>query len=351
MPRYALLLKANANRVYGEAMFALAQAELAVVDRGALGGIVSATTRASIGGVDYLLVDTTEGLDAGSLAVLSNLSSLHALFEIEGDESGERFRPVAISPLAATDEDVTTIQRYPGKTNEAFTHLLVNVALAESGAFARLLAGEPVALLDPACGRGTSLNRAVVYGMDAHGIELDQRDVEAYTTFILTWMKDKRLKHRLEQAKLRKGRDTPAHRITVTSGRSKDRSTHRVVDIVHDDTLNARTHLKARTVDLLVCDLPYGVQHGSQPEGARLERGPAGLLRQALPVWLDLMRPGAAMALAWNRHTLARPALVELVTGAGFELRTVGSDGDGAFVHRVDRSILRDVLLAARPRR
>ena len=96
-------------------------------------------------------------------------------------------------------------------------------------------------LLDPACGRGTSLNRAVVYGMDAHGIELDQRDVEAYTTFILTWMKDKRLKHQLEQAKLRKGRDTPAHRITVTYGRGKDRSAHRVVDIVHDDTLGART--------------------------------------------------------------------------------------------------------------
>lgn len=343
MPRYALLLKASANRVYGDAAFDLARAELAALDRGLLGGVVASSRRDAIGGVDYLLVDTSAPLGDAHLAVVSNLSSLHALFEVEGP----RFRPVAVAPIAVMDEDITTIQRYPGKTNEAFTHLLVNVALAESGAFARLLGGERVTLLDPACGRGTSLNRAVVYGMDACGIELDQHDVEAYTTFLLTWLKDKRLKHQLEQATLRKGRDTPAHRITVTYGRGKDRSTHRVVDIIHDDTVGARAHLKAWSMDVLVCDLPYGVQHGSQPAGGRRARGPAGLLRQALPVWFDLLRPGAAMVLAWNRHTLARPELAALVADAGFEPRA--GVGDDDFVHRVDRSILRDVLTAVRP--
>jgi hypothetical protein len=342
VPRYALLLKANANRVYSAAAFDLAGAETAALNRGPLGGSIEAAERSTLGGVDYLLLDARAPFDASQLDLLSNLSSLHALFEVEGD----LLRPLPITPRVVMDEDVTTIQRYSGKTNEAFTHLLVNLALAESGMFPRLLAGERVVLLDPACGRGTSLNRAVVYGMDAHGIELDQRDVEAYTTFILTWMKDKRLKHHLEQAKLRKGRDTPAHRITVTYGRSKDRATHHVVDIVHDDTLGARTHLKARSVDVLVCDLPYGVQHGAQPAVGRLDRGPAQLLRQALPVWTDLLRPGGAMALAWNRNPLARAELADLVTGAGLELRAPAED---AFVHRVDRSILRDVLVAVRP--
>ncbi len=257
MPTHALLLRASANRVYGEASFALARAELEALDRTQLGGVVTATRREPIAGVDYLLVDTVEPFNAEQLAVVANLSSLHALFEVEG----ALLRPCPVAPLARMDDDVVTIQRYAGKTNEAFTHLLVNVALAESGdAFGRLLAGKRVRLLDPACGRGTSLNRAVVYGMDATGIELDQRDVEAYTQFILTWMKDKRLKHQLEQAKLRKGRDTPAHRITVTYGRGKERSSHRVVDIIHDDTLGARAHLKARSIDVLVCDLPFGVR-------------------------------------------------------------------------------------------
>lgn len=344
MPTYALLLRASANRVYGEAAPALASAELAVFDRTQLGSIVTDVHRSTIGGVDYLVVQTSAALTEAHLAIVSNLSALHALFEVHG----ELLRPLRMSSLARMDDDVTTIQRYAGKTNEAFTHLLVNLALAESGdALARLLAGARVQLLDPACGRGTSLNRAVVYGMDACGIELDQRDVEAYTQFILTWLKDKRLKHRLEQAKLRKGRDTPAHRITVTYGRGRDTSTHRVVDIIHDDTRGARTHLKARTADLIVCDLPYGVQHGSHPGDGRLERGPAGLLATALPVWLDLLRPAGAMALAWNRHTLARPALVDLVAASGFDL-LVPKD-DESFVHRVDRSILRDVLVAARP--
>lgn len=346
MPRLALLLKASANRVYGASAPALAAAELAVLE-GALGGAVTGTARLELGGVDYLGVDVAAPLEPAALAVLSNLSSLHAAFEVDGD----LLRPLRVAPHLVLDEDVTTIQRYSGKTNEAFTHLLVNVALAESGRFPALLAGERVTLLDPACGRGTSLNRAVAYGMDAHGIEIDQRDVEAYTQFILTWLKDKRLKHQLEQAKLRKGRETPAHRITVTYGATKDRSSHRFVDIVHDDTLAARAHLKARSVDLLVCDLPYGVQHGSQsgPQsgGGRLQRGPGGLLRRALPVWLELLRPGAGVALAWNRHTLPRAELAGLVTEAGLELRRPADDD--AFLHRVDRAILRDVLVAARP--
>ncbi len=345
MPVYALLLEASANRVYGDSAFGLARAELAVLDRTALFVGISSTERTPIGGVDYLVVETSEPLGAGELEVLSNLSSLHAAFERCGDGL---LAPLPLQRRAVLDGDIVTIQRYAGKTNEALTHLLVNLALAESGAFGRLLGGERLTLIDPACGRGTTLNRAALYGVDAVGIELDQRDVEAYTVFLLTWLKDKRLKHRLEQAKLRKGRDSPAHRITISYGEGKDRSTHRVIDVIHDDTTQARTHLKARCADLLVCDLPYGVQHGSQQAGGPLDRGPGGLLRAALPVWFDLLRPGAAMALSWNRKTLARPKLAELVERVGFELRSPAEDD--AFVHRVDKAILRDVLIAARPR-
>src|SRR6185295_13713680 len=107
--------------------------------------------------------------------------------------------------------------------NEAFTHLLVNLALAAgAGAFDRVLAGEPVRLLDPVCGRGTTLNRAVVYGLHAVGVEHDKRDVEAYEAFLLGWLQDKRLKHQVERARLRKGRTTPGSRCTVTYGAGKD---------------------------------------------------------------------------------------------------------------------------------
>ena len=82
MPRYAVLLKANANRVYGSAAFDLARAELAALDRGPLDGVVAAAERGTVAGVDYLLLDTPAPLEARSVDLLSNLSSLHALFGV-----------------------------------------------------------------------------------------------------------------------------------------------------------------------------------------------------------------------------------------------------------------------------
>ena len=53
------------------------------------------------------------------------------------------------------------------------------------------------------------------------------------------------------------------------------------------------------------------------------------------------------MALAWNRRTLERPRLAELLVTAELELVTPADDE--RFVHKVDRSITRDVVVARRP--
>lgn len=344
MAGLALLLRASANRVYGDAAAGLAAAELRVLGPHLPGLSVDAPVRTRLGGVDYLVFDAAGPLDARALAVLSQLSSLHALFDIGADG---RLAPQLITPRAVLDEDIVSIQRYAGKTNEAFTHLLVNVALgATEGGFERLLGGERLGLLDPACGRGTALNRAALYGMDAYGIEIDERDVEAYVHFLGTWLKAKRLKHAIDRATLRKARESPAHRAVVTYGPGKDRSQHHRIEVVHDDTVRALDHLRARSIDLLVCDLPYGVHHGSRPSSGQLDRRPEALLAAALPVWAAVLRPGAGVALGWNRRTLARTRLVELVRQAGLIVPTPDDEG---FVHQVDRSITRDVLVAARP--
>ena len=195
------------------------------------------------------------------------------------------------------------------------------------------------------CGRGTTLNRAALYGIDAFGIEVESRDVAAYDTFITTWMKGHRMKHTVERAALRKGRSRPAHRITIRYGASKDTAAHRVLDVVHDDSRAAREHHRARSVDLLVADLPYGVQHRSAGDQGRA-RGPEALLADALPAWVEVLRPGGGAALAWNRRTLDRPRFVELASAAGLE---VWQPEDDRFAHRVDRAIDRDVLIGHRP--
>lgn len=360
MTTYVLLPRFAANRVYGVSALELTGAELTFVDRMALGGVVVAHEPTRLGGVDYLLVDCGErSLDDDQLAVVSNLSGLHALFELRPEVTvGEpALVPVALRPRALHDDDVVTIPRYVGKTNEQFTQLLINVTLAASdGAFRRLLQGQPVRLLDPVCGRGTSLSQAVVYGMDAFGVEIDRRDVDAYAQFIQTWLKDKRLPHTVDRATLRRGRTSPARRLAVSYGTER-KGPRRRIEVVNDDTTGCDSHFSERSMDVVVADLPYGVQHGSRAPAAgpgaadgragRLTRGPEELLRTALPVWARLLRRGGALGLAWNLRTLPRDRLVELVAQAGLE--PCQEPGDEGFVHRVDRSITRDVLVARRP--
>ena len=59
-------------------------------------------------------------------------------------------------------------------------------------------------MVDPLCGRGTTLNQAVMYGFDAAGIDSDGRDVDAYVSFFTTWLKNKRAKHHVERQRLRR---------------------------------------------------------------------------------------------------------------------------------------------------
>jgi hypothetical protein len=341
MTAYALLPRAAGNRVYGATAVGLTRAELDFVARRLFDGLVTKHETVELGGVEYVAFDCGErSLDDLQLAVLSNLSSLHALFARDGDA----LTPVLVAPFRQHDDDITTIQRYVGKTNELFTRLLVNVTLAATPrGFHRLLAGDRVRLLDPLCGRGTTLNQAVVYGIDAQGIEIDGRDLEAYDQFLLTWLKDKRIKHQVERARLRKGRATPAGRMTVAYGPPGDE--RRRIEVVNDDTLNAADHVKARSIDVLVADLPYGVQHETRPSGdGRVARRPDELLRRALPVWRGLLRPQGAMGLAWNLRTLDRARMFALLDGAGFS--ACQAEDDDAFVHRVDRAITRDLVVA-----
>ncbi|MBI2706631.1 MAG: SAM-dependent methyltransferase [Actinobacteria bacterium] len=342
--RYALLPRAGANRVYNAASLGLAAAELAFVCRELLGGRTQQLAPVVIGGVDYLGFEVPSPLADHELAIVANISTLHALFERDGD----LLRPVATVPLDLWDDDILTIQRYQGKTNEQFTRLLTNVTLAAADdCFRRALCHESVRLLDPLCGRGTTLNIAVLYGLEAAGLEAQRKEYDLYREFVVRWLKDKRVKHHVEHETHRKGRDAPFRRTHIRY-RAKERPDlpERSIDVVNDDTLNAMEHFKPRSIDLVVTDLPYGVQHQSTAAAGRPRRRPEALLEAALPVWFELLRAGGAIGMSWNRRTLHRDRLCELVEGAGLVI--VGARDSEAFVHAVDRSITRDVLVARR---
>lgn len=344
MSRYALLILQSANRVYAEATVALTQAELEVFGDSVLDGPVRDMAASLIGGVPYVTF-TAESLGEREARFLANLSSAYALFEVDGD----RLRPVELRRLDRFDDDLITIQKYQGKTNEQFTKLLVNVTLMAS-AFASQLLERKFALIDPLCGRGTTLNQALMYGFDAAGLDIDGKDFEAYSAFLRTWLQRKRIKHHAELVPVRRNKQVAARRLTVTLAADRDDYKAGVtqhLDVVQADTIRALEFFRPGTFDLVVTDLPYGVQHGSRTAAGGLARSPLNLLQDAAPVWSALLRPGGACGISWNTFVAPRQEAAKILASAGLDV--LDSGPWVAFRHRVDQAINRDILVARKP--
>lgn len=342
--RYALLLLPSVNRVYADAAVELTLAELEVFDSAVLGGRLADLAPTSIGGVPYVTF-TADDLDKEAVAFLSNASAMYALFEVDGD----RLRPVTLAPLCHFDDDLITIQKYQGKTNEQFTKLLLNVTVLASAAAPRMLE-RSVRVLDPLCGRGTTLNQAMIYGYDVAGLDIDAKDFEAYGAFIQTYLRRKRVKHRAEAAPVRREKRLIGRRLRITLGPTRE--SYRAgetmsFEMVCADTTKAADFFRPDTFDVVVADAPYGVQHGSRTDARGLARSPLDLLRAATPGWARLLRPGGAMGIAWNTHVAQREAAATVLADAGL---VVVDDGPYLRLrHRVDQSIVRDILVARRP--
>ena len=338
MPRYALLILPAFNRVYGESSIRLTRSELAVFSERALGQEVLDSEETVVGGVPYVTFETAEPLSQPDISLLSNLSSVYAIFGVEG----ELLRPLTMQSLDRLSSDLITIQKYAGKTNEHFTKLLLNVtALAGDKGL-----GDRLSVFDPLCGRGTTLNQALMYGYDAYGIDLDGKDFEAYGAFIKTWLRNKRLKHTAETVPVRRERALVGRRLNVTFGLSKESvkaGDVQQLTMVNADTLKSREFFKPRSFDVLVTDAPYGVQHGSKG-GTGLSRSPLELLRQAVPVWVELLRPGGAMGIGWNTYGGKSSELAKILQAAGLEVMDYPD-----FEHWVDQAIVRDIIVARKP--
>jgi SAM-dependent methyltransferase len=341
MSRYALLLAPSANRVYADQAARLSLAELAAF-RGVLSSDLSDASEMSLGGVTYL--EFTGLLSARDIAYLSNLSAAYALFERLEDDL---LRPIEITPLARYDSDLITIPKYAGKTNEQFTKLILNLTLLASASADRMLDGH-LTVLDPLCGRGTTLNQALMYGYDAVGVEIDGKDVEAYKLFLQTWLKRKRLKHTADLVPVRRQGRRAARRLEVTLAASKD--DHRAgavqkVTVIQGDTTQLDGLIRGGVADVLVTDLPYGVTHASYDDAGGLSRRPLDLLERAVPQWLPLLRPGAAIGLSWNTKVARRELAEDILLANGLEIVE-----HQPLSHRVDQGIERDVVVARKVR-
>lgn len=343
-----LLLAPSSNRVYAGDAARLNAAEITLL-AGAL-GIEASVQPVTVAGVDYLAV---AGDDDRLDRVVSEASGAFALF---GARDG-LLSPTPLERRRLYTDDVVTIQKYQGKTNEQFTHLLLNVTAALSKRPAQLLDGT-LHVLDPMCGRGTTLNTCLLRGLDITGVEVDKGDFEQYQAFITTWLRTHRLKHEIDATQIRRSGRTYGRALELETAPSKqDWKAGRTQQVTYlsMDTTKLPDVMRRASVDVVVTDLPYGVQHGSHgSNGERLARSPLRLLDRALPGWYDALRTGGTIGLAYNRHVAGPEAMAEaleahgftVVHGHGVDGPTQGHVAADAFRHRVDASIDRDIVVA-----
>jgi hypothetical protein len=166
-----------------------------------------------------------------------------------------------------------------------------------------------------------------MYGWDAIGIEQDRKDVEAYAAFLKIYLRRKRIKHTADTTPLRREGKKLGRRFDATiQGEQR-------VTLFETDTKLARSLMRAHSVDLIVGDLPYGIAHRGET--------PARLLAEALPGWVELLRPGGALGVSWNVHQAPRKVAVSVLEEHGLRV-----PDEAKFEHWVDQGITRDVVVA-----
>ena len=334
MPRFLMLRTPSANRVYAGESGPLTAAELTIT-----APTLTEIDTVEIAGVSYLAFESA-GLNDALLETLARQSACFALFEDEG----QLLRPVPLPAAFALDDDLITIPKYQGKTNEQFTLLLMGVTLAS---IAREPSG-PRQILDPLAGRGTTLSTALLLGHDAYGVEGDAKAFEQMASFYKTYLRRKRIKHTAEIRPVKRDGKSVATRfdaeIVTTAGRLK-------VGAFTGDTRQSGELFGKKKFDAIVTDAPYGVAHGATTDvrgtSGRRDRSPAGLLREALPVWSAQLMHGGALGLSWNTLGLTREDLAAMLVEAGLNPQSGGAWE--RFGHRVDSSIHRDLMVAVKP--
>lgn len=326
-----MLLAPSANRVYAQATAQLAAAELSLL----LPQVqdVRPSSLAGVGAVEF----STEQLDLSALAKIS--TRLVAFRRV-----ADLLEPLNVETAQFFPDDLVTIPKYQGKTNEMFTRLLANLTLHQVRSSSAQLD-----ILDPMAGRGTTLLTAWQLGHNGFGVEAEQRSVEALEAYLKTYLRRGRYKHDATNSPVRREGKSVGRRLDVNV-RLPERAL--TMSVFTGDTTDAAKLFGKKRFDAIITDAPYGVVHGSQrkPGGAAStshpdrQRSPEQLLRAAIPIWASQLKPGGALGLAWNTYGLTREDLVDIVTDAGLTAQNSGPWLE--FAHRVDSSINRDLLVA-----
>lgn len=338
MKQYAILANPGHNRIYFDTAITIACSELEAIV-GAFDIELMQIKEGEIGLPACICFNTKEPLDEMTLKAIGTSSIYYAVFEIVDNGL---LKPITPNEFRVFPESMTQILKYTGKTNEQFTRLMVNLAVS-----ACKTKSERLRLMDPMCGKGTTLYEGLVRGFDVVGVEIDDKWVHEIETFIVRFMKTGKYKHRIQTAKIPGSNGKKiADSFTLTAAVQKEdflAGNYQTLQLFSADTRKLDSLIKKKSVDIIISDLPYGVQHGTKGDNNK-ERSPLWMLQVALPAWHNTLKAKGAIVLSFNEFTMKREDLAKLMEEKGFEV--LDEKPYINYIHRVDQSINRNIIVA-----
>jgi len=353
---YVLMKNPAHTRVSFQDSDTLAIKELTVLVK-SMEAEISNTRIGQIGGVPYVLFDSNGSIKESDISKLSRMSFVYGVFELYSPKDEERqvyLKPITLTPNYFIDQEVSGILKYTGKTNELFTRLMLNMAQlhiknTDTNGMGMLN------ILDPLAGKGTTLYEALMQGYNAYGVEVDPKPVHESVVYLKKYLETAKYKHTTHTEKV--SGQSPVGKFTstrnqITISRSKEEQGQGIArhfEILDGDTRNTSAFFKKNYFHAIIADLPYGVQHGSKTEkggkkpqkGGTITRNALGLISEAMPGWVRVLKPGGVIVLAWNLFLISRDEMAGLLEQHGFMLPELGVD----FSHRVDQAIDRDLIV------
>lgn len=148
--KYGILRYPHQNKRYFSSTSMLLINEFLIIANG-LGLDVDQVRYEEIGGLELLTFET-KTLEGESLEAVHRLSSGFVLFAFQNGA----LVPMNEGKSSYFKEDISSILKYSGKTNEDFTGMMINVGIFSSD-YAKDFEKKPLNILDPMCGRGTTL--------------------------------------------------------------------------------------------------------------------------------------------------------------------------------------------------
>ncbi|MBN2899578.1 MAG: hypothetical protein JXO44_12460 [Clostridia bacterium] len=335
--KYGILRYPHQNTRYFDATKHLLVGELTVIAN-ALNITIENDNYEVINGVELYCFEMPP-IDEMVLKALHQISSNFILFEILGD----MLRPLNTTKTSYFKEDLSSILKYSGKTNEDFTAMMINVGIFSSD-FAKNF-NQPLNILDPMCGRGTTLYQGLIMGYNVSGVEINSKDCEEIDKYMKRYLKYHKYKHEASHQTIIINKQKKGIKYTIETADTAENyknKNRRIVQFASGNTLDVNDYYKKDSFHVIATDIPYGVQHSGTSKSQPIDM--TKLLESAALAWHRVLKKGGTVVIAYNNFTLKHESLQAIFEKTGYKvLREAPYDG---FEHWVEQAVNRDIFIA-----